>query len=115
MLQLLFAVAFSAAPLTLYVPPVRSLNPFLEAVEMFVREAAVYTLRAYPRVRLGLRRIFASLNRALSKSKKKRRRKEIQLGGRLLVTLSLDWISGVLKLIGAKEMGQPKLICGKKA
>ncbi|XP_073103667.1 uncharacterized protein [Elaeis guineensis] len=65
MLQLLFAVAFSAAPLTLYVPPVRSLNPFLEAVEMFVREAAVYTLRAYPRVRLGLRRIFASLNRAL--------------------------------------------------
>ncbi|KAG1342187.1 RING/FYVE/PHD zinc finger superfamily protein, putative isoform 1 [Cocos nucifera] len=65
MLQLLFAVAFSAAPLTLYVPPVRSLNPFLEAVEMFVREAAVYTLRAYPRVRLGLRRILASLNRAL--------------------------------------------------
>ncbi|RWW67974.1 hypothetical protein BHE74_00024536 [Ensete ventricosum] len=59
MLQLLFAVAFSAAPLTLYVPPMRSLNPFVEAMEMFVREAAVYTQQAYPQLRLGVCRILA--------------------------------------------------------
>ncbi|CAD5172946.1 unnamed protein product [Musa acuminata subsp. malaccensis] len=59
MLQLLFAVAFSAAPLTLYVPPMRSLNPFVEAVEMFAREAAVYTRQAFPQLRLGVRRILA--------------------------------------------------------
>ncbi|OMO80824.1 hypothetical protein COLO4_23931 [Corchorus olitorius] len=52
MLQLLFTIAFSAAPLTLYVPPVRSLNLFVETMEDLVRESRVYTNRLYPRVRL---------------------------------------------------------------
>ncbi|RWW27799.1 hypothetical protein GW17_00007751 [Ensete ventricosum] len=37
----------------------RSLNPFVEAMEMFVREAAVYTQQAYPQLRLGVCRILA--------------------------------------------------------
>jgi len=36
MLQLLFTVAFSAMPLTLYVPPDWSLNLFVETIEDFV-------------------------------------------------------------------------------
>lgn len=51
-LQLFFTLAFSAVPLTLYVPPVRSLNLFLEAVEGFLRESRIYTNRVYPRVRV---------------------------------------------------------------
>ncbi|XP_007028829.2 PREDICTED: uncharacterized protein LOC18599003 isoform X1 [Theobroma cacao] len=61
MLQLFFAVAFSAVPLTLYVPPVRSLNLFVQTVEDILRQTALYTLRAYPRIRLGLSRIFHSI------------------------------------------------------
>ncbi|XP_042447169.1 uncharacterized protein LOC122031992 [Zingiber officinale] len=64
MLQLLFAVAFSAVPLTLYVPPIRSLNPFVEAVEALFREVAVFSMRAYPRIRLGVGRIMAVAARA---------------------------------------------------
>ncbi|CAA0808899.1 Unknown protein [Striga hermonthica] len=33
MLHLFFAVAFSAVPLTLYIPPVRSFNLFVETME----------------------------------------------------------------------------------
>ncbi|KAM4072953.1 hypothetical protein ACB094_11G178800 [Castanea mollissima] len=51
-LQLFFTLAFSAVPLTLYVPPVRSLNLFLEAVEGFLRESRIYSNRVYPRVRV---------------------------------------------------------------
>ncbi|KAB2070427.1 hypothetical protein ERO13_A08G144700v2 [Gossypium hirsutum] len=51
MLQLFFTIAFSAAPLTLYVPPVRSLNHFVETMEDLVRESRVYTHRLYPRAR----------------------------------------------------------------
>ncbi|KAK1267047.1 hypothetical protein QJS04_geneDACA016379 [Acorus gramineus] len=61
MLQLLFAVAFSAAPLTLYVPPVRSLNLFVEAMEKMVRETSSYTVRAFPRLRLAFSRLLSSL------------------------------------------------------
>ncbi|KAM6568439.1 hypothetical protein CsatB_016424 [Cannabis sativa] len=61
MLQLFFAVAFSAVPLTLYVPPIRSLNLFVEIMEDFLRQTTVYTLRAYPRIRLGCSRIYNSL------------------------------------------------------
>ncbi|KAL5760519.1 hypothetical protein ACOSQ2_019357 [Xanthoceras sorbifolium] len=50
-LQLFFAVAFSAVPLTLYVPPVRSLNLFVETMEDLLRESRVYTNRIYPRAR----------------------------------------------------------------
>ncbi|KAK1287680.1 hypothetical protein QJS10_CPB19g01063 [Acorus calamus] len=63
MLQLLFAVAFSAAPLTLYVPPVRSLNLFVEAMEKMVRETSSYTVRAFPRLRLAFSRLLSSLLR----------------------------------------------------
>jgi hypothetical protein len=62
MLQLFFAVAFSAVPLTLYVPPIRSLNLFVETIEDFVRQTT-YTLRAYPRVRLAFSRIINSILR----------------------------------------------------
>ncbi|XVF75822.1 hypothetical protein PTKIN_Ptkin13bG0217500 [Pterospermum kingtungense] len=61
MLQLFFAVAFSAVPLTLYLPPMRSLNLFVETIEDLVRETALYTLRAYPRLRHGFSRIFRSI------------------------------------------------------
>ncbi|KAL4323530.1 hypothetical protein GQ457_11G019880 [Hibiscus cannabinus] len=57
MLQLLFTIAFSAAPLILYVPPVRSLNLFVETVEDLVRESRGYTHRLYPRARLVWSRI----------------------------------------------------------
>ncbi|GAB4857772.1 Mitogen-activated protein kinase kinase kinase npk1 [Ancistrocladus abbreviatus] len=49
MLQIFFAVAFSAVPLTLYVPPTRSLTLFVEAMEDLVRETSRRTVRYYPR------------------------------------------------------------------
>ncbi|KAL0925937.1 hypothetical protein M5K25_004314 [Dendrobium thyrsiflorum] len=67
MLELVFAAALSAAPLTLYIPPVRSLNPFIEMIELFVREnSGLYTNRAVPLLRFGFRRIFTALFQALS-------------------------------------------------
>ncbi|KAI4325652.1 hypothetical protein MLD38_031032 [Melastoma candidum] len=68
MLQLLLAVAFSAVPLTLYVPPIRSLNLFVETVEGMLRQTAILTLRAYPRVRLACSRILSSLLRTTTTS-----------------------------------------------
>lgn len=65
MLQLLMALAFSAAPLTLYVPPVRSLSLFVEAMEAVCRDCAPYSQGAVMRFRLGLSRILAGLARAL--------------------------------------------------
>ncbi|KAI3409239.1 uncharacterized protein J3R85_019607, partial [Psidium guajava] len=63
MLQLLLAVAFSAVPLTLYVPPIRSLNLFLETLEDLLRQTTLYTIRAYPRFRLAFTRLYNSLLR----------------------------------------------------
>ncbi|KAL5744038.1 hypothetical protein ACOSP7_026895 [Xanthoceras sorbifolium] len=63
MLQLFFAVAFSAVPLTLYVPPIRSLNLFVETIEQFLRQTTLYTFRAYPRFRTAFSRLFHSLFR----------------------------------------------------
>ncbi|KAB2608205.1 hypothetical protein D8674_011373 [Pyrus ussuriensis x Pyrus communis] len=63
MLQLLFAVAFSAVPLTLYVPPIRSLNLFVETVEDLLHQTTVYTRSLYPRLRLGFSRLLSSLLR----------------------------------------------------
>ncbi|KAB1222326.1 hypothetical protein CJ030_MR2G002031 [Morella rubra] len=63
MLQLFFAVAFSAVPLTLYVPPIRSLNLFVETVEDILRQTTVFTLRAYPRFRLAFSRILNAILR----------------------------------------------------
>ncbi|KAK3035169.1 hypothetical protein RJ639_032842 [Escallonia herrerae] len=68
MLQLFFAVAFSAVPLTLYVPPIRSLNLFVESVEQLLRQTTVYTLRVCPRLRLAFSRIFSPLFRSPSLS-----------------------------------------------
>ncbi|BAS82568.1 Os03g0174800, partial [Oryza sativa Japonica Group] len=65
MLQLLMALAFSAAPLTLYVPPVRSLSLFVEAIEAVFRDCAPYSQGAIFRFRLGLSRILSGLARAL--------------------------------------------------
>lgn len=65
MLQLLMALSFSAAPLTLYVPPVRSLSLFVEAIEAVCRDFAPYSHSAVVRLRLGLSRILAGLARAL--------------------------------------------------
>ncbi|KAJ6912756.1 hypothetical protein NC651_015260 [Populus alba x Populus x berolinensis] len=58
MLQLFFAVAFSAMPLTLYVPPIRSLNLFVETIEDFFRQTSLYAVSAYPRIRV----VFSSLS-----------------------------------------------------
>ncbi|XXG64138.1 hypothetical protein AAC387_Pa05g2170 [Persea americana] len=63
MLQLLVAVAFSAVPLTLYLPPVRSLNLFVETVEKLLRYTRVYTGRVYIRIRHAWARVVASLFR----------------------------------------------------
>ncbi|PHT59697.1 hypothetical protein CQW23_02060 [Capsicum baccatum] len=57
MLHLFFAVAFSAVPLTLYIPPMRSLNLFVETMEDLCRESSVYTGRMYPRLRNAWGRI----------------------------------------------------------
>lgn len=65
MIEVLFAVAFSAAPLTLYVPPVRSLNLFVETMEYFLKETVDYTFRNLPVVQLGFRRVRASLLRLI--------------------------------------------------
>ncbi|KAK4766770.1 hypothetical protein SAY87_008412 [Trapa incisa] len=64
MLQLFFAVAFSAVPLTLYLPPIRSLNLFVVTLEEFLRQTA---LGAYPRVRHACVRLFNSLVRLARK------------------------------------------------
>ncbi|KAE9620915.1 hypothetical protein Lalb_Chr01g0008061 [Lupinus albus] len=50
MLQLFFTIAFSAAPLVLYIPPIRSLNLFVETMEDMYRESRTYTNRVYPRL-----------------------------------------------------------------
>ncbi|KAK8962156.1 hypothetical protein KSP40_PGU022676 [Platanthera guangdongensis] len=62
MLDLFFAMALSAAPLTLYLPPVRSLNLFVETMEFFVREiTGLHAHRAALLLRIGFRRIISFL------------------------------------------------------
>ncbi|URE25865.1 hypothetical protein MUK42_36051 [Musa troglodytarum] len=68
MMQLLLVVAFSAAPLMLYVPPLRSLNPFMEAVGMLVSEAAGHMLWACLRFRRGVRRLLLLVSTASGRS-----------------------------------------------
>ncbi|KAI7996198.1 hypothetical protein LOK49_LG10G02936 [Camellia lanceoleosa] len=63
MIQLFFALAFSAVPLTLYVPPIRSLNLFVESVEQLFRQTTSYSLHAFPRLRFIVSRFFSSLLR----------------------------------------------------
>ncbi|GFP89683.1 hypothetical protein PHJA_001112100 [Phtheirospermum japonicum] len=52
MLQLLFTAAFAAAPLMLYIPPIRSLNFFVETTEFLLRGAISYALTVCPRLPL---------------------------------------------------------------
>ncbi|KAK8609222.1 hypothetical protein V6N13_025528 [Hibiscus sabdariffa] len=61
MLQLFFTVAFSAVPLTLYLPPIRSLSFFVGTIEDMLRETNLYALGLYLRLRLGFSRIFRSI------------------------------------------------------
>ncbi|KAG9151857.1 hypothetical protein Leryth_002141 [Lithospermum erythrorhizon] len=61
MLQLFFAVAFSAVPLTLYIPPIRSLSLFMETIEDIWRESSVHTRRMYPRWRHAFSRLVRCL------------------------------------------------------
>ncbi|KAG4958138.1 hypothetical protein JHK85_044518 [Glycine max] len=53
MLPLFFSVAFSAVPLILYIPPLRSLNLFVETIEDMARESRIHTNRIYPRLRVA--------------------------------------------------------------
>nr|GLL24978.1 hypothetical protein DM860_001202 [Ipomoea trifida]GMC79803.1 hypothetical protein DM860_001202 [Ipomoea batatas]GMC89201.1 hypothetical protein DM860_001202 [Ipomoea batatas] len=71
MLHMFFAVAFSAVPLTLYIPPVRSLNLFLETMEDLCRESRIYSRRMYPRVRRACSRIFNSVLRTSTSSSRR--------------------------------------------
>lgn len=57
MLHFFFAVAFSASPLILYVPPIRSLNFFVQTIEDLLRESRVNSGRLYPRLRHAFSRI----------------------------------------------------------
>ncbi|GAA0138341.1 hypothetical protein Leryth_001149 [Lithospermum erythrorhizon] len=61
MLELFFAVAFSAVPLTLYVPPIRSLNLFVESIELLVRPTAGFSIRTGPRLRGVFSRFLSAL------------------------------------------------------
>ncbi|KAL2320787.1 hypothetical protein Fmac_029756 [Flemingia macrophylla] len=61
MLQLVFAVAFSAVPLTLYIPPIRSLNLFVHTIQTFLQDSSFFSLRAFLRIRLAIARIFNSI------------------------------------------------------
>ncbi|KAF4384721.1 hypothetical protein F8388_004028 [Cannabis sativa] len=51
MLQFFFTAAFSAIPLTLYIPPPRNLNLFVETMEDALRESRPYTDILFPRAR----------------------------------------------------------------
>ncbi|XP_035822452.1 uncharacterized protein [Zea mays] len=59
MLQLLMAAAFSAAPLTLYVSPVRNLSLFVEVME-------VVSHGVVARFRVSLSRVLAGLAQPIS-------------------------------------------------
>lgn len=59
MLQLFLAVAFSAAPLMLYLPPVRSLSLLVEALEAFLQQAELHTAQLSSSLRHGFSRIMA--------------------------------------------------------
>ncbi|KAG7565369.1 hypothetical protein ISN44_As10g020650 [Arabidopsis suecica] len=57
MLQLFFTIAFSAAPLTLYIPPIRCLTVFVETMEEMGMEGRVYSRRLFPRARIAWSRL----------------------------------------------------------
>ncbi|KAL3819821.1 hypothetical protein ACJIZ3_005726 [Penstemon smallii] len=56
MLELFFTVAFAAAPLSLYIPPIRSLNLFVETAEYVLRDVVLFALTILPRINLVVSR-----------------------------------------------------------
>ncbi|CAA0829883.1 Unknown protein [Striga hermonthica] len=67
MLELFLTVAFSAAPLTLYFPPIRSLNPFIRTANHLLRDAISYAADIYPRLRLAVSRLVSPSRVAASR------------------------------------------------
>ncbi|GER47222.1 Sec23/Sec24 protein transport family protein [Striga asiatica] len=67
MLELFLTVAFSAAPLTLYFPPIRTLNPFIRTTNHLLRDAISYAADIYPRLRLDVSRLVSPSRAAVSK------------------------------------------------
>ncbi|KAK7334625.1 hypothetical protein VNO80_26385 [Phaseolus coccineus] len=61
MLPLFFSVAFSAIPLILYIPPVRSLNLFVETMEDMERESRIYTSRIFPLLHVAWTRLISCI------------------------------------------------------
>ncbi|KAG5565190.1 hypothetical protein RHGRI_001179 [Rhododendron griersonianum] len=61
MLQWLLVVAFSAVPLTLYVPPLRNLTLFVEAMGEFFTDSSLHTARFYQRLRFVCSRLLDCL------------------------------------------------------
>ncbi|GAA0165993.1 hypothetical protein LIER_21256 [Lithospermum erythrorhizon] len=58
MLHLFFSAAFSALPLTLYIPPLRNLTLFVEILEDLSRDSRVlFTDRLYHRWRYAFSRL----------------------------------------------------------
>ncbi|KAG2329265.1 hypothetical protein Bca52824_000445 [Brassica carinata] len=57
MLQLLFTIAFSAAPLTLYIPPIRCFTAFAQTMEEMSAEGRVYRRRVFARARIAWSRL----------------------------------------------------------
>ncbi|KAJ0586342.1 hypothetical protein HanIR_Chr04g0150841 [Helianthus annuus] len=53
MLELFFVAAFSAVPLTLYIPPVRRLSLFAGSFQQLLLHITVYVLHICPRLRLS--------------------------------------------------------------
>ncbi|XP_018434390.1 uncharacterized protein LOC108806710 [Raphanus sativus] len=61
MLQLLFTIAFSAAPLTLYIPPIRCLTAFARTMEEMGVEGRAYRVRVFARARIAWSRLLDCL------------------------------------------------------
>ncbi|KAK8473454.1 hypothetical protein PHAVU_001G136000 [Phaseolus vulgaris] len=61
MLELLFAVAFSAVPLTLYIPPIRCFNIFVHTLQTFLQDSSLFSFRSFFRIRLAFSRVFNSI------------------------------------------------------
>ncbi|KAL2330803.1 hypothetical protein Fmac_018384 [Flemingia macrophylla] len=51
LLHVFFSLALTASPLTLYIPPVRSLNLFVETIEDMKRGSRVWTNRIFSHLR----------------------------------------------------------------
>ncbi|KAK4404886.1 hypothetical protein Sango_0857200 [Sesamum angolense] len=59
MVPLLVTLAFSAAPLMLYIPPIRTLNHFLQATHFLLRGAVSYACVFCPDLRLDISRFLS--------------------------------------------------------